>query len=159
MTFYQILLLILLFGALCLAFAYLYLSRRKAMEESGLINQGLMAIPEKIIVYPDNDTLLAEIRVVRDAPGGPVLKFPVSITLTPNQQIEWRSPDGQLEILFSPSITPFTGVSFATGKGGSTFSGKPYEKRPRFNTYPYLVIVTTPDGLLVFARGEVRVSG
>jgi hypothetical protein len=81
------------------------------------------------------------------------------VTLTPNQQIEWKSPDGQLDIRFSPRISPFTGVSFATGKGGSTFSGKPYVKRPRFNAYPYLVIVTTPDGLLVFARGEVRVSG
>jgi hypothetical protein len=82
------------------------------------------------------------------------------VTLTPTQQIEWKSPDGQLEILFSPRISPFTGVNFATGRGGSTFSGKPYERRPPSNAYAYLVIVTTPDdGLLVFARGEVRVSG
>ncbi len=159
MTFYEILLLILLFGALCLAFVYLYLSRRKSMEKTGLINQGLMALHEDAIARPDITTIPVEIRVIRDVQGGPVLRFPLSVTLIPTQQIEWKSPDGQLEILFSPSISPFTGVSFATGKGGSTFSGKPYERRPRVNAYPYLAIVTTPDGLLVFARGEVRVSG
>ncbi len=159
MTFYEILLLILLFGALCLAFVYLYLSRRKSMEKTGLINQGLMAYHEDVYNRPDITTIPVEIKVIRDVQGGPVLRFPLSVTITPTQQIEWKSPDGQLEILFSPSISPFTGVSFATGKGGSTFSGKPYERRPRANAYPYLAIVTTPDGLLVFARGEVRVSG
>jgi hypothetical protein len=159
MTFYQILLLILLFGALCLALVYLYLSRRKSMEKTGLINQGLMAFHEDAYTRPDITTILVEIKVVRDVQGGPVLRFPLSVTLTPNQQIEWKSPDGQLDIRFSPRISPFTGVNFATGKGGSTFSGKPYERRPRVSAYPYLAIVTTPDGLLVFARGEVRVSG
>ncbi|MGH9833597.1 MAG: hypothetical protein ACREBD_37365 [Blastocatellia bacterium] len=146
MTFYLILLFILLIGALFLAFVYYW---RKNMEIPKRPDQG---------DRPNYNNFIAEINVVRDPQGRLTLKFPNPITINPNQQIEWISPDGQLEIRFSPRVTPFVGASFATGKGGKSFSGKPFEKRQRLASYPYLVLVTTSDGFLVFAQAEVRVT-
>jgi len=146
MTFYLILLLILLIGASVLAFVYYYLSRRKNME-----------IPKQPDQPYDNN-FIARITVAKDSQGRPILKFPNPITINPNQQIEWRSPDGQLEIRFSPRATPFVGASFATGKGGASFSGKPFEKRPPLTSYPYTIFVTTSLGYLVTAQAEVRVT-
>lgn len=146
MTFYLTLLLILFIGASGLAFVYYYLSRRKNME-----------IPERPD-QPNYNNFIAVINVVRDQQERLILKFPNPITISPNQQIEWKSPDGQLEIRFSPRATPFVGADFATGKGGTSFSGKPFEKRRRLPSFPYLILVTTSDASLVTAQAEVRVT-
>ena len=143
MTTYLILLLILLIGALFLAFVYYW---RKKME-----------IPKRPDQPYDNN-FIAKITVVRDHQGRLILRFPNPITISPNQQIEWRSPDGQLELRFSPQTTPFVGASFATGKGGTSFSGKPFGKRQRLPSYPYLILVTTSDGSLVTSQAEVQVT-
>jgi len=146
MTFYLILLLILLIGASCLAFVYYW---RKKMEIPKRPDQG---------DRPNYNNIIAEITVFRDPQGRLTLKFPNPITINPNQQIEWRSPDGQLEIRFSPRTTPFVGAGFTIGKGGTSFSGKPFEKRQRLPSYPYAILVTTSDGSLVTAQAEVRVT-
>jgi hypothetical protein len=91
---------------------------------------------------------------------GRVVVEPASLTLkvAARQEAEWKSPDGTLEIRFSPKQTPFSGPGFRSPQGAASRSGIPDRKKIRKNPYRYIVIVTTKDDIFISQNQEIIVA-
>lgn len=118
--------------------------------------------PERPFVEPPSKEV--NIKVVRNQNGEPVdiVVEPGNRDLTPDEQVAWttgprvRNEGGKVEIRFAPNATPFGGAAFTTARGGVVKSGKP---TGRGVTRDYLVLLTTPDGVLLEKEARVTVSG
>lgn len=152
---YLLLALVLLLSALCL---YLIL-RRNFMSDYPLDQPGPPNRGEKPTQPQRPKPAPVTIKVVRNQQGEPIdLQIePQSLSLTENQQAQWSTQDGRLEIRFSAKLTPFAGDIYETARGGESFSGAPLPRRPARPSFEYTVLVTTSDGFFLSKKAEVRV--
>ncbi len=106
------------------------------------------------------------VNVQRNAQGIPVdiTIEPRDLVLQPDQQAAWgggpsRGNDGsRIGIRFSPNSTPFGGAAFATARGGVALSGTPVRKAAGRTPRRYIILLTTPDGYLLFKSASLAVS-
>jgi hypothetical protein len=106
------------------------------------------------------------INVQRDSRGIPVdlTIEPRDLLLEPGQQAAWRGgasrgdEGGRIEIRFSPNSTPFGGAAFTTARGGVALSGTPVRSDAGRTPGRYIILLTTPDGYLLFKPASLTVS-
>jgi len=107
------------------------------------------------------------IKVSRDTPEskpkGLTLPSSGSVRISSNDQAKWRCEDGKfkghVEIRLSPKDTPFPGHRYESSIGRVIPSGKALINKGReAGPYKYLVIVTTHEGVLLSATGDLTVT-
>ncbi|MFN0119376.1 MAG: hypothetical protein ACKV2V_02625 [Blastocatellia bacterium] len=100
------------------------------------------------------------IPVTVTARDGKVIVEPRSLTLkiATQQEAQWKSTDGTLEIRFAPKQTPFGGHSFRAPQCASVLSGVPDKRNIRKEPFRYVVIVTTSESVLVSQEQEIIVA-
>jgi len=149
---------ILILLALLLLF-WLWLTRTKKGEPFKEIER-----PHDNFVEPPRREIA--INVQRNAQGVPIdiAIEPRDLVLQPDQQAAWgggqsRGNEGnRIEIRFSPKSTPFGGAAFNTARGGVALSGKPVKSAIDGALRRYIILVTTPDGYLLFKSANLAVS-
>ena len=77
-----------------------------------------------------------------------VLPDPVHISARGGEQVSWECFQGDFEIQFKETDTPFMGSFYRGGQGGSIGSGPLLSKKAREKGYKYTVAVsvTLPNG-------------
>jgi hypothetical protein len=73
---------------------------------------------------------------------------PVHISVKAGEQVSWECFQGDFEIQFKETDTPFLGSFFRGGQGGSIGSGPSSSQKTRERGYKYTVAVsvTLPNG-------------
>ena len=153
-------LLLLLILAVLLLLLWNYLQKSGSSAENPLDEP----LPDFPIDRPVSDYREAPrqdvtIGVERDADGRPIgirLSDP-DLQLDESRQIAWQSREGKIEVRFAPPQSPFTGASFIAAKGGTALSGVPRPEAVRDTPQPYLVLLTTAEGILLREQASVTV--
>ena len=97
------------------------------------------------------------VRVERSPGKPPQVSFKHPNILKAGEQLFWTSPDARLEMRFSPALSPFASAMFEVARGGKVYSGLANGKFGARQVVRYVLLVTTPDGILLNKEIEFNV--
>ena len=99
----------------------------------------------------------AQITVKRVPNKPPQLEVKHPALLKEGEQLFWTSPDARLELRFSPALAPFSNAAFQVPRGAKVYSGLANGKLGPRQVVRYVLLVTTPDGILLSEQIEFTV--
>jgi hypothetical protein len=98
-----------------------------------------------------------EVKVARTPGKPPALTVKHPRLLKEGEQLFWTSADARLELRFSPALAPFSNAAFEVPRGGKVYSGLANGKFGPKQVVRYVLLATTPDGILLNQEIEFTV--